>query len=65
MRECNDPCPWHPMTTSVAARYVSIPPESVVDKIITGMEPSKEFMYLLLLGLIFFLVGTFIRTLRR
>ena len=53
------------MVSSVAARYVSFPPESVVDKIIAGMEPSKEFMYLLLLGLIFFLVGTFIRTIRR
>ena len=53
------------MVSSVAARYVSIPPESVVDKIIAGMEPSKGFMYLLLLGLIFFLVGTFIRTIRR
>jgi hypothetical protein len=49
------------MVSSVAARYVSIPPESVVDKLITGMEPSKEFMYLLLFGLISFLIGTFIR----
>jgi hypothetical protein len=53
------------MVSSIAARYVSIPPDSVLDKIITGMEPSKEFMYLLLLGLIFFLIGTFIRTIRR
>ncbi len=49
------------MVSSVAARYVSIPPESVVDKLIAGMEPSKEFMYLLLFGLISFLIGTFIR----
>ena len=53
------------MVSSVAARYVSIPPESVVDKIITVMEPSKEFMYLLFLGLISFLIGTFIRPIRK
>ena len=49
------------MVSSVAARYVSIPPDSVVDKIIAGMEPSKEFMYLLLVGVISFLIGSFIR----
>ena len=53
------------MVSSVAGRYVSLPPESVVDKIITSLEPSKEFMYLLFFGLISFLIGTFIRPIRK
>ena len=49
------------MVSSLAGRYVSIPPGSIMDKLIAGMEPSKGFMYFVLFGIFFFLIGSFIR----
>ena len=53
------------MVSSVAARYVSVPAESIVDNFIKTMEPSKEFMYLAFAGLISCLIGTLIRPRRK
>ena len=53
------------MVSSVAARYVSIPPDSIVDNIFKGLEPSKEFIYLLGFGLISFLISSYIRPRRK
>lgn len=49
------------MVSSVAARYISVPAETIVDNFIKTMEPSKEFMYLAFVGLISCLIGTLIR----
>lgn len=49
------------LVSSVAARYVSIPPGSIVDNIYKSLEPSKEFMYLLFIGLVSMLAASFIR----
>ncbi len=53
------------MVSSVAARYVSIPAETLVDNFIKTMEPSKEFMYFAFVGLISCLIGTLIRPRRK
>lgn len=53
------------MVSSVAARYISIPAETIVDEIILTLEPSKEFMYFAFVGLISCLIGTFIRPRRK
>jgi len=53
------------MVSSVAARYISVPAETVVDNFIKTIEPSKEFMYLAFAGLISCLIGTLIRPRRK
>lgn len=53
------------MVSSVAARYVSTPAESIVENFIKTIEPSKEFMYLAFAGLISCLIGTLIRPRRK
>ena len=53
------------MVSSVAARYISTPAESIVENIIKTIEPSKEFMYLAFAGLIACLIGTLIRPRRK
>lgn len=53
------------LVSSVAARYISIPPDSVVDNIIKGLEPSKEYVYLIFFGLISFLIASYIRPSRK
>ena len=53
------------MVSSVAARYVSTPAESIVENFIKTIEPSKEFMYMAFAGLISCLIGTLIRPRRK
>mgnify|MGYP003573377131 CR=1 FL=1 len=53
------------LVSSVAARYISIPPDSIVDNIIKGLEPSKEYVYLIFFGLISFLIASYIRPSRK
>ena len=53
------------MVSSVAAKYVSIPPDSIVDNVFKGLEPSKEFIYFSVFGLISFLISSYISPRRR
>ena len=53
------------LVSSVAARYISIPPDSIVDNIIKGLEPSKEYVYLIFFGIISFLIASYIRPSRK
>jgi len=53
------------LVTSVAAKYVTVPPDSIVDNIFKGLESSKEFIYLLFFGLISFLISSYIRPRRK
>jgi hypothetical protein len=53
------------LVSSVAAKYISIPPDSIVNNIIEGLEPSKEYMYLLFFGLISVLIASYIRPSRK
>lgn len=53
------------LVSSVAARYISIPPDSIVDNIIKGLEPSKEYVYLIIFGLISVLIASYIRPSRK
>jgi hypothetical protein len=53
------------LVSSVAAKYISIPPDSIVDNIIEGLEPSKEYLYLLFFSLISILIASYIRPSRK
>jgi len=53
------------LVSSVAARYISIPPDSIMDNIIKGLEPSKEYVYLIVFGLISVLLASYIRPSRK
>ena len=52
------------LVCSVAAKYVSIPADSIVSNIVRGSEVPKEAIYLLLIGSIALIAG-FIHRLRK
>jgi hypothetical protein len=49
------------LVASIASKYISIAPNSMVKKILEGLEPSPGFMYFLFGVLIFYVVFVFIR----